>query len=125
MLGWLGHASSPETELASAFLLIRPSLRNDPWGRDVIEAVCAGVPVIATGSYEGVIENGKNGFLFDEFDVPAIAQRITDLYENERLWQEFRRFSLNKADVKFRGLNQKNIFTDKLCLMARKTANRF
>lgn len=48
----------------------------------------AGIPVIATGSYEGVIENGKNGFLFEEFKVTAITKCIIELHKNEKLWQQ-------------------------------------
>ena len=71
--------------MAGAFALIRPSRTNDPWGRDVIEATSFGVPVLATGAFEGVVEPGVTGYLFDPFDAEAMAARLMDLLAQPKL----------------------------------------
>ncbi|MEQ1885598.1 MAG: glycosyltransferase family 4 protein [Bryobacteraceae bacterium] len=58
---------------ASCFIL--PST-SEPWGLVVNEAMASGLPVLASdrcGCAEDLIRNGENGFLFDPFDVEAIA----------------------------------------------------
>jgi colanic acid/amylovoran biosynthesis glycosyltransferase len=57
------------------------------------EAQAKGLPVISTFSGaipEGVLE-GKSGFLVNERDVDALAERIRYLIENPELWPEFGR----------------------------------
>ncbi|MBT7445663.1 MAG: glycosyltransferase family 4 protein [Methylococcales bacterium] len=102
----MGHTANPEEILATAFLLCRPSRWNDPWGRDVIEATCAGIPCLVTGEYEGVIEHGKNGYLMPEFDAAGGAQYVKSLVDDPSLWQGMREFALAKADRTFRGESQ-------------------
>jgi glycosyltransferase involved in cell wall biosynthesis len=58
--------------LAGAF--VHPAL-VEPWGLVVNEACAAGLPIICSqtlGSASELVQNGKNGFLFD-------PQRITDI----------------------------------------------
>lgn len=74
-----GYATDPREVLARAFALVRPSRLDDPWGRDVIEAVTAGVPVLATGTFDGVVRAGETGWLFSPFDADAIANRLAML----------------------------------------------
>ena len=81
-----GFVSDPEEVLQSAFALVRPSRENDPWGRDVIEATTFGVPVLATGSFGGVVEHGVTGFLFDPFDARAMAEKLAELLHLEETW---------------------------------------
>ncbi|WP_131120374.1 glycosyltransferase [Lichenihabitans psoromatis] len=60
----------------------------EPWGRVVIEAMASGLPVVAhrRGGYAEAIDQGVNGFLFNETEE-AIAQ-ITQLQADPdlRLW---------------------------------------
>lgn len=88
---------NPITALKEADLLLRLTRRNDPWGRDVIEALTLGVPVIATGTWEGFIQDGINGFLIWPFTSLTVMERVNFIaqyglpacYEN--------RFSLQNA----------------------------
>lgn len=47
----------------------------------MLEAMAAGTPVLAsaTAPVREVIQDGKNGFLFDFFDTAQLAQRVRDL----------------------------------------------
>lgn len=58
--------------------LVVPSIWNEPFGRIVVEAFAAGVPVIgsATGGIPEIIENGRNGYLFAGSDAADLAQVI-------------------------------------------------
>jgi glycosyltransferase involved in cell wall biosynthesis len=83
-----GHVGSPEDELRSADLLIRPARAGDPWGRDVIEALACGTPAIATGSFDRFVRSGETGFLFETWDDAAIAAAIGRLSEDRPLLQQ-------------------------------------
>jgi glycosyltransferase involved in cell wall biosynthesis len=85
MFLFLGHVTNPERVLSSCNALIRPSREYNPWGRDVLEALSFGLPVIATGTYNRFVENRVTGFLLDEFDPKKVADCIVELLQNEQL----------------------------------------
>jgi len=66
-------------------IYIRPSLAGDPWGRDIIEAMAFGKPVIATGESEFYIQNNKSGFLVSPGNPHEMADKIYKLISNEKL----------------------------------------
>jgi glycosyltransferase involved in cell wall biosynthesis len=99
---FIGHVADPRDKLEEADVLIRPSVRNDPWGRDVIEAMSMGVPVIATGTYEGFVKGGETGFLIADYTAEAFAEKLAFLAENPRLLSEMSRRSLSRARQLFR-----------------------
>jgi glycosyltransferase involved in cell wall biosynthesis len=76
---FMGHQADPIPFLKDCHALIRLSRWNDPWGRDIIEAMACGKPVIATGSYEGLVEHGTNGFLHAAFDAKTMVDHIAFL----------------------------------------------
>lgn len=52
---------------------------NEPFGRVVMEAMACGLPVVCSnrGGYAEVVENGRNGFLFDtEAEAFETIQRL-------------------------------------------------
>jgi glycosyltransferase involved in cell wall biosynthesis len=59
-------------------VLISCSKKPESFGRTLIEAMAMGTPVIATrhGGAMDIIENGRNGFLFDPGDDAGLAQHI-------------------------------------------------
>jgi glycosyltransferase involved in cell wall biosynthesis len=79
---FLDYVSDVEPVLEGCDILIRASRGKDPWGRDVIEAMAHGKPVIATGSYDRFVEDGINGYLFSEYDSQAIAEKIVFLFDH-------------------------------------------
>ena len=57
------ETDNPEKVLMKSDILIRPSRKNDAWGRDIIEAMSAGLFIISTGKDEIFLKNKKNGIL--------------------------------------------------------------
>jgi glycosyltransferase involved in cell wall biosynthesis len=110
-VAFMGYIDKPQEILPRAFALIRPSRVSDPWGRDVIEATSCGVPVLATGSYQGVIEHGVNGFLFEPFDAHAIARNLVNLLEDPGLWQRLSKAGMEKGRRVFSGREQVSFVT--------------
>ena len=113
-----GHTDQPEAVLARALALIRPSRTDDPWGRDVIEATRLGVPVLATGSYDGVVEPGITGFLFEPFEAEAMAATLIRLATEPALWQRLSRAATAKGEALFAGGRQARRMTEILHRLA-------
>jgi glycosyltransferase involved in cell wall biosynthesis len=107
-----GFTAEPEKVLSQAFALIRPSRERDPWGRDVIEATSFGVPVLATGSFTGVIDPGVTGYLFEPFDAAAMADRLELLFGNPELWTEVSEAAAARGQRMFSGARQVAQITD-------------
>ncbi|NMC98126.1 MAG: glycosyltransferase family 4 protein [Bacteroidales bacterium] len=64
-------------------IIVRPSLSLDPWGRDIIEGMAFGKPIIATGSSSYYIIPGVTGFLVEP-DPKALAEKIKLLVKNKQ-----------------------------------------
>ena len=108
----MGFTKAPEAELKSAFCLLRPSLDSDPWGRDVIEAVSAGIPVLATGAFEGVVVHRRTGFLFEPFDPVSMAATIQELSTDEDRYRKVSRAGMALGRMRFSGGEQTAEFQD-------------
>jgi len=52
---------------------------HNPWGRDIIEAMSAGKPVVSVGTYGKFVENGVNGFLVAGYKPHQITDKILSL----------------------------------------------
>lgn len=101
-----GFTEDPMAIMAGALALIRPSRDNDPWGRDVIEATASGLPVLATGSFEGVVQNGKTGYLFPTFDAAAIAGTLVMLLNDRAQWERVSMAAARWGAERFSGHEQ-------------------
>ena len=82
MMLFLGHVPDPEAVLAASDLLIKPTREDNPWGRDIIEAMAAGRPVLSVGSYDRFVQDGETGILQASFDADALAARIVALADD-------------------------------------------
>lgn len=79
---FLGHVSEPERVLAASHALAKPSREDNPWGRDILEALAMGLPVLACGTYDRFVKPGVSGYLYphgDDFDPAAMAADIAGL----------------------------------------------
>jgi len=85
MFLFLGHVSEPERVLAGCQLLARLSRENNPWGRDVIEALGAGRPVIATGAYDRFVESGVTGILLPTYSADDVAENLARFADDRAL----------------------------------------
>ena len=75
-----GFTNTPEKIITKSDILISPDRMNEPWGRDIIESLSAGLIVIATGKDEVFIKNNINGFLVGDWnaqEVAKILKRVT------------------------------------------------
>jgi len=70
-------------------IYVRASKSGDPWGRDIIEAMAFGVPVVATGSSEFFVKNGESGYLVDVEAPEEIARAIYELVKDEEKRKSF------------------------------------
>jgi glycosyltransferase involved in cell wall biosynthesis len=82
MFEFRGHVSDPENVLAMAHVLAKPTREANPWGRDIIEGLAAGVPIITCGQYDRFVEDGVTGVLLAGFDPDTFARRIVELADN-------------------------------------------
>lgn len=81
---FLGHVNRPEQVLAACHALIKPTREQNPWGRDILEALAAGRPVFTVGKYDRFVETGKTGLLQSEFDAAELATCIVRLAEDRK-----------------------------------------
>jgi glycosyltransferase involved in cell wall biosynthesis len=82
MFRFLGHVTNPEAVLAACDALAKPTREANPWGRDIIEALAAGRPVLTVGHYDRFVETGATGVLQAEFDAWALAGAISALADD-------------------------------------------
>ena len=71
----------------SLLIYVRPD--GHPWGRDIIEAMAYGVPVVANGTSDFFIKHGTNGFLAKPDDPDDLAEKIILLTTNSQLQKVF------------------------------------
>lgn len=79
---FLGWVPDPEQVLSACDLLAVPSMENNPWGRDVIEALSLGKPVLATGEWDGFVKDGETGLLAADFDANRFADELLGLFDD-------------------------------------------
>lgn len=98
-----GHTSQPERVLSGADALIKLTREANPWGRDIMEAMRAGLPVLTQGAYEGCIEHGVNGYLDLQYDPDRLADFLIRLKDEKGFADSMREANMTKAKRKFSG----------------------
>ncbi len=83
---WAGHRDDLPGVMRGADLLLLPS-HGEPFGRVIVEAWAAGLPVAATdsGGPGEIIEHGETGWLFREKSPAAVAASISTLLRQPAL----------------------------------------
>jgi glycosyltransferase involved in cell wall biosynthesis len=84
---FLGRRSDVAQLLAGATVAVVPSLWAEAFGLTVVEAMAAGVPVVATstGGIPELVENGVTGVLVPAGDADALAAAIGGLLQDAGL----------------------------------------
>ncbi|OGL44436.1 MAG: hypothetical protein A2161_11295 [Candidatus Schekmanbacteria bacterium RBG_13_48_7] len=83
--------------------LIFPTLRKEPFGFVIIEAMLAGLPVIASaqGGPVEIIEDKKNGLLFEPGNSIELAEKIEYLGRNKDMRSRIRQTAYEIAKEKY------------------------
>ena len=92
LIQWTGFTNDVQNELCGLDALILPSLFGEGLPMVVLEAMAAGVPVIAS-EVEGVpevITDGTNGWLAKPGDADDLARCMQRLVRREVDWQQIR-----------------------------------
>lgn len=82
MFVFLGHVAEPERVLAACDVLVKPTREANPWGRDILEAMAYGKPVLSVGIYNRFVETDVTGLLQSEFNVIELAQSLIRLADD-------------------------------------------
>jgi glycosyltransferase involved in cell wall biosynthesis len=82
-----GYCEQVVDAYAALDVLVHASTAPEPFGRTAIEAMAAGVPVIAAaaGGMVEVVEDGRSGRLTPPGDAGALAQAMLELHRNTEL----------------------------------------
>jgi len=89
--------------LTAVDLVAFTSIWPDSLPRVIMEAMAAGVPVVATriGGVPEMVVEGETGFMVAPGDTAALAEGITRLAGDERLRQRMKRASVDRARAAF------------------------
>jgi glycosyltransferase involved in cell wall biosynthesis len=100
---FLGHVSRVEDRLHAASLLAHTS-DSEGTPNAVIEAMAAGLPVVATdsGDVPRLIDHGKTGFVIRRGDDASLVDYIETLLRNDALAREMGHAGRMKAEREFR-----------------------
>ena len=88
LIDWVGFTQDVNAELARTDLFVLPSLFGEGMPMVVLEAMAAGVPVVAT-RVEGVpetIRHGRDGLLAEPGDAHDLAEAIRRFVSGEMDW---------------------------------------
>jgi glycosyltransferase involved in cell wall biosynthesis len=94
--GFVNQRALP-TLYGAADIFVLPS-EDEPWGLTVNEAMCAGLPIIASnsiGCVPDLVRDGENGRVFPAGDVASLADAILDLVLHSTI-----REAMGKASIK-------------------------
>ena len=86
---FLGQLKHPERLLQSIHVLLKPTRLNNPWGRDILEALSQGKPAISIGNYEKFIETDLTGLLQRRYDPTEIANWLLKIESDKTLQKKF------------------------------------
>lgn len=122
---FLGHVPDPERVLAASDLLIKPTREANPWGRDILEALAAGKPVLSVGTDQTFVETGVTGILQQRFDADALAAAVCRLADEPARLAEMGASARRRVDDLCEPAERARDLADIWCRTARaSTANR-
>lgn len=100
-VAFVGHLSADALAhaLATARILVMPSLMPESFGLAGLEAMAHGTPVVAfdSGGIAEWLKDGETGFRVPWGDVPALAMRVRQLLEDDELAQTLGRQGQHRA----------------------------
>jgi glycosyltransferase involved in cell wall biosynthesis len=106
LVDWIGFTRDVNAELAKMDLLVLPSLFGEGLPMVVLEAMAAGVPVVAT-RVEGIPEalrDGQDGVLVQPGDPQELAAAIAKVVGGQLDWSALRHSALGRHAEQFSDL---------------------
>ncbi len=100
---WVGFSRHVNAELSQMDLFVLPSLFGEGLPMVVLEAMAAGVPVVAT-DVEGIpeaIQNGLDGLIVPPGEPGSLADAIGRVVRGEVNWSELRAHALSRQVREF------------------------
>lgn len=96
-----GYAQDITTALRSCSVAVSPSIKPEPLGRVVMEAMHLGIPVVASdsGGHLETITSGETGFLFKTADGEDLARILKKLYDDPELRITVAEKAMHKAEA--------------------------
>ena len=100
---FLGTQKNIPAILSHLDLLVLATTTHEAFGRVVIEAQAAGVPVVATevGGVVDIIVNGKNGLLVPPGDPASMAEAIIKIFKDPQLASNLAEAAILKVREKY------------------------
>jgi len=100
---FLGHQENVPSVLEKLDLLVLATVAPEAFGRVIVEAQAAGVPVIATkvGGVVDIIEDGKTGILVAPQEPLSMADAIIKIYKDPALAKALAAAARVKVDEEF------------------------
>lgn len=95
----IGHKSNTQDYFKKNHLLLYLPRIDSAWGRNIIEALNNGLPVITTGKTNSLIIQKKNGYFFYNFKETLIINTIKEIYNN--------RSKLTKMSIAAKNISKK------------------
>lgn len=100
---FLGTQRDIPAILAQLDCLVLATTTHEAFGRVVIEAQAAGVPVVATkvGGVVDIIEDGKNGLLVPPADSDKMAEAVIRYFKDPKLARQVAELAYRKVKEKY------------------------
>jgi glycosyltransferase involved in cell wall biosynthesis len=100
---FLGHRSDVPTLMRAVDLVIHPSVDPEPFGRTLVEAMLAKVPLIASdaGAASDILEGGRAGTLVKPNDPEALAAAITTILKRPQDLSDQLAYAAERARTKY------------------------
>ncbi len=85
MFLFLGHVKETYVVISEVDILLKPTREELLGGRDVIETMYVGKPVLATGSGNQFIITNKDGILYKDYSLDVITKDLIMLRDNPNM----------------------------------------
>jgi len=82
-------------------LLLRPDQSGSPWGRDIVEAMSRGLPIVAAGDSDVYVKPGATGELYPVMDLDAMIRCVLELAGDRARRRRYGRNALAFARTHF------------------------
>jgi glycosyltransferase involved in cell wall biosynthesis len=96
---FVGHVSNTRRILDAAQIGIKLNRLGSNWGRDVLEALGAGVPILAVGKDETFVRPNETGLLFKNYHPEQICDALVNLRDKNSDLEALRQSAVSAAQV--------------------------